>query len=139
MLVQDIMTPDPVTIDASEKISQALLLMYDHDIRHLPVIDKGRLVGIVSDRDIKQTMGPPTNLKGPLDDIEAGQPVSVIMTRNPVSVRPGDPLRKAISQILENRISGLPVVDQESRLVGFVSETDIMEYCLDLMDRYQKS
>lgn len=139
MQVQDIMTPSPVTIDPSEKISQALLLMYDHDIRRLPVVDKGLLVGIVSDRDIKQTMGPPSNLKGPLDDAEANQPVSAIMTRNPISVRPEDTLQEAIRRILENRISGLPVVDREMRLVGIVSEIDIMEYCLDLLDRYQKS
>jgi acetoin utilization protein AcuB len=139
MLVQDIMTPSPITIDPAEKVSKALLLMYDHEIRRLPVIEKGRLVGIVSDRDIKQTMGPPSNLKGPLDDAEANLPVAAIMTRNPISIGPDDPVKVAIERILEGRISGLPVVNHEMQLVGIVSEIDIMEYCLDLIDRFQNS
>ena len=139
MLIKDVMTPDPVVVDPSETISKALVLMYQHDIRHLPVIDRGRLVGIVSDRDIKQTMGPPSVVKGPLDEAEASLPVASIMTQNPISVRPGDTLKTAIEQIIENRISGLPVVDHDLRLVGILSEIDIMGYCLDLLDRHAEA
>ncbi len=139
MLVQDIMTPNPITIDPSKSISDALLLMYQHEIRHLPVVEGRRLVGIVSDRDIKQTMGPPSFAKGPLDEVEAALPVTKIMTRNAIAVQPENNLKVAIREMVDNRISCLPVVDHGTNLVGIVSEIDILGYCLDLLEQTKES
>lgn len=135
MRIEDLMTPEPVSVEPDNTIAETLLLMYRHDIRHLPVVEKGRLEGIVSDRDIKQTMGPPALTKGTLDAAEAELPVSKIMTRNPIAMHPGDSVKSAIEQMVENRISCLPVVDHERKLVGIVSEIDLLRYCLDLLDQ----
>ncbi len=139
MIVKDIMTPRPVTIDPSSPLSKALLLMYEHDFRHLPVVDDGRLVGIVSDRDIKQTMGPPTFIRGPIDALEADLPASKVMTRDPISIHPDEELKVAIQQMVENRISCLPVIDRDHFLVGIVSELDILGYCMDLLEKENES
>jgi acetoin utilization protein AcuB len=139
MRIEDLMTPNPVTVEPDSTISETLLLMYKHNIRHLPVVEKGRLEGIVSDRDIKQTMGPPELTKGLLDPGEADLPVSKIMTRHPIAVRPGDSVKSAIEQMVENRVSCLPVVDSERKLVGIVSEIDLLRYCLDILDQHPEA
>ncbi|MCP4871332.1 MAG: CBS domain-containing protein [Proteobacteria bacterium] len=58
MLVRDAMTPDPATLDLSEQLGDAIVSMLRHGIRHLPVVDGGVVVGIITDRDVKMALGP---------------------------------------------------------------------------------
>jgi len=137
MLIKDVMTPNPYTIDPDRTVLEALLMMYDHDIRRLPVIEKGKLIGIISDRDIKQTMGRPSlsdkQRAGESDELRFA--VRDVMTHNLITVRQDDDLKEAIELIVENKISGLPVVDRDGNLVGVVSTIDLLRYCLDLVEQ----
>lgn len=139
MLVKDIMTPNPITIDPGRAVYDALLMMYQHDIRRLPVIESGQLVGIIPDRDIKQLMGRPSlasrQANEQADDLKLS--IRKVMTREVVTVRQDDDLKEAIELMLENKFNGLPVVDRNQKLVGIVSSIDILSYTLDLLDRIE--
>lgn len=140
MLVKDLMTPNPYTIGPDKPVMEALLMLYEHDIRRLPVVDRGELVGIISDRDIKQTMGRP-NLanKKEAEKPELEMTVGEVMTRNLVTVGQDDEIKEAIELIVENRISGLPVLDRDEKLVGILSAIDLLQYCLDLLEQVKQA
>ena len=139
MLVKDVMTPNPITIDPNQPVLEALLVMYQRDIRRLPVMEGGKLVGIISDRDIKQTMGRPALVSRQAgDEPELKLSIGDVMTRNLITVSQDDDLKDAIELLVENKISGLPVVDQDQKLVGVISAIDVLRYCLDLLDRFER-
>ncbi|MGH7274208.1 MAG: CBS domain-containing protein [Nitrospiria bacterium] len=136
MLVKDVMTPNPITIDPNQPVLEALLVMYQKDIRRLPVMERGNLVGIICDRDIKQTMGRPALVSRQAgEEPEMKLSVRDVMTQNLITVSQDDNLKDAIELLVENKISGLPVVDHDQRLVGVVSAIDVLRYCLDLLER----
>jgi len=137
MQVKEIMTPKPITIEPQKAVYEALLLMYQHDIRRLPVIEDGRLVGIISDRDIKQIMGRPILTREETGKEELNFRVSEVMTHDVIMVEQDADLREAIELMAENKISGLPVVDHDEKLVGVVSSIDVLWYALDLLNRVE--
>ncbi len=139
VLAKDIMTPNPVTIRPDQAVYEALLLMYQHDIRRLPVVEGDRMVGIISDRDIKQTMGRPTLAgKQPTEEeAELQRQVQEVMAHEVVTVRETDDLRDAIELMVENKFSGLPVVNRDKKAVGIISAIDVFRYTLDLLDRLE--
>ena len=139
MLVKDVMTPNPITIDPNQPVLEALLVMYQRDIRRLPVMEGGKLVGIISDRDIKQTMGRPALVSRQAgEEPELKLSIRDVMTQNLITVSQDDDLKDAIELLIENKISGLPVVDQDQKLVGVISAIDVLRYCLDLLDRFER-
>jgi len=139
VLVKDVMTPNPITIDPNQPVLEALLVMYQRDIRRLPVMEGGKLVGIISDRDIKQTMGRPALVSRQAgEEPELKLSIGDVMTRNLITVSQDDDLKDAIELLVENKISGLPVVDQDQKLVGVISAIDVLRYCLDLLDRFER-
>src|SRR3972149_569110 len=133
------MTPNPITIDPNQPVLEALLVMYQRDIRRLPVMEGGKLVGIISDRDIKQTMGRPALVSRQAgEEPELKLSIRDVMTQNLITVSQDDYLKDAIELLIENKISGLPVVDQDQKLVGVISAIDVLRYCLDLLDRFER-
>ncbi len=122
------MTRDPFTVGPDDTLSHALRLTREHRIRHLPVTDgEGVLVGIVSDRDVRLAMPSPLTVADPervafLDRT----PVSAIMTREVVTVSPGDPIEDAAKTLCRHRIGAVPVTDTAGRLEGILSETDLL-------------
>ncbi|HSG05425.1 MAG TPA: CBS domain-containing protein [Nitrospiria bacterium] len=139
MLIKEIMTPKPLTIGPGKTVSEGLSLMYRYDIRRLPVLEDGRLLGILTDRDVKQWMGRPFTSSLAGEDRDLGLPIEMLMTRNPITVLEDDPVEKAIDLLVEHKISGLPVVDHDNRLVGVLSEIDILRYTQDLIDRLRET
>ncbi len=137
MLIKDMMTPDPYTIGADALASEALAVLYRHDIRRLPVMEDGRLCGILSDRDIKQWMGRSFTAKVPGGEEEMELPVGKLMTRDPLTVLEDAEVREAVELMVAHKISGLPVVDRGDRLVGVISEIDVLRYTLDLIEQVQ--
>ncbi len=140
MRVKDIMTPRPFTIESHKPVLEALLMMYEHDIRRLPVIEQGKMVGIISDRDIKQTMGRPAlanKRKGEEPELELS--VGEVMTRNVISVMQDDDIKEVIELMIENKITGVPVLNQDKKLVGIVSAIDILQYCLDILEQAERT
>lgn len=110
MTVADVMTRQLVTIGPETSCDKAERLMEEHRVRHLPVVDAGRLVGMVTDRDARS---------------RGGDAVARIMTADPVTVTARMRVEHAARLMLEGRFGSLPVVDGAA-LVGIVTYTDLL-------------
>ena len=126
--VRDRMTPDPVTIGPEASLQTVMNLLRSRNIRSVPVIEKGRLVGIVTDRDVRQ-VAPAYPLFRDEDEIRRyieQLTVTAAMTADPMTIEP-DALLVDAAKILElYRISSLPVVDQKKGLVGMLNMSDVL-------------
>jgi CBS domain-containing protein len=125
--VAEWMTPSPLTVTPSVSIPKVQQLMAQRRIRHLPVVEDGRLVGIITDRDVRTVQpSPATSLDTrELNYLLERLTVRSVMTRPVISVAPRDPLAEAVRLMLEHRIGGLPVTEGE-RLVGILTEVDLL-------------
>jgi acetoin utilization protein AcuB len=125
--VCDIMSVAPVTIPASASVCTARTLMQQCNIRHLPVLEDGRLVGILSDRDVRLLLpSPATSLSVReipplLDKLTVG----AVMTRFVMAVTPDCPVTEAIGRILGHKIGALPVL-KDRQVVGIMTRTDVL-------------
>lgn len=124
MLVRGRMTRDVVTVEPSVTVSRALAIIRDHNIRHLPVVEGARLVGVVTDRDLRLAVDPDTD--------PGDVAVSDVMTGSPVTVPPGLPVESAARLLIESRIGCLPVVEDDE-LVGILTETDLIRSFVELL------
>jgi len=125
--VRDLMTPDPITVPPETPVPEARRLMERHRIRHLLVTRGDRLVGIVTDRDIRLNLpSPATSLSvWEVNYLLAKLTVEQVMTRSVITIAPEREARAAAALMLEHRIGALPVVDG-GRLLGILTETDIL-------------
>jgi len=136
MYVKDYMTPDPIVLAPDDTLRRARQLMEEHRLRRFPVLDEGRLVGIVTDRDVRSAgmssavMQERRYVEYVLDRIQVGG----IMTPHPITVNPETPIKEAAALILEKKIGGLPVVDGEE-LVGMITETDLIKALMALVGK----
>ncbi len=121
MLVSKRMTKDPVTVMPEDLLIQARLKMQKGGFRRLPVISDGQLVGIITDRDIREHVGL-------LDRTE----VKAAMSQKPITVIPATTVEAAAQILLKQKIGGLPVVEK-NRLVGMITTSDILQAFLDVM------
>lgn len=139
MYVHEYMTRDPICLSPGETLRKARQIMKEQGLRRFPVLEKGKLVGIVTDRDVRQAglssavMQERRYVDYILDRIQ----VVGIMTPNPITVKPDTSLREAADLILENKIGGLPVVEGD-KLVGIITETDLIKALIDILDRGHK-
>jgi CBS domain-containing protein len=127
-LVRDWMTPHPITIDPQTVLPDAHRLMQDSHIRRVPVVEHGKLVGIVTLGDIREAEpSQATTLSMyELHYLLSKLTVERIMTRNPISISPDATIREAARLMLERKIGGLPVVEPTTgKLVGIITESDI--------------
>ena len=114
-----LMSSHPETVDRTEPLSRALELARERDFRHIPVVAHGRLVGILSDRDLCREIGLGT---------PGSTRVADAMTGDVVTARTHERVSAAAERMLARRISGLPVL-REDELVGVLSTTDLVEHC----------
>jgi acetoin utilization protein AcuB len=139
MPVQDWMSKDLVTIDEDTSIMKASKVMKQNEIQHLPVLRKGRMVGIVSDRDLKEaTPSKATTLDIHemyylLDKIV----VKSLMSKNPFTIAPEETVEKAAAVMLKQDISALPVVDSKGGLAGIITRGDIFRAFVSISGIYQ--
>ena len=127
--VRDLMTKDPITVGAGQSLYDAYALMFEHEFRRLPVIQHGKLAGIVTLGDIQRALsavltGGQTAAETTADLRASTLAVGDIMSPDPITVAPGDTIQEAAEQMLENQISALPVTE-DGRVVGIVTESDI--------------
>ncbi len=127
MLIKDWMTREPITITDETSMIKAIHLMKQHRFRRLPVLHQGQLVGMVTDRDLKEASpSKATTLDvHELYYLLAELQVKEIMTRDPLSVSQDDTVERAAQLMLEHTISGLPVVDARGQLVGIITQSDV--------------
>jgi len=128
MLVRDLMSRDVVTLDANESLLLADDVMRLGRIRHLPVVEDGRLVGLVTHRDLLRASV--SSLAGLSRSEEAtikrAIPVREVMSRDPLTIAPDRPALEACRILLDRKLGCLPVVDAGGRLVGIVTEADFV-------------
>lgn len=125
MQVSAILTPDPYSLSPEAGLDEAMNLMDQHDIRHVPVVASGRLVGVVSNRDLLEATGWKKNGVWRCCGPDAPKRLGEIMQTSPVTLAPHDSVVSAAVEMSLRRIGCLPVVD-DGRLVGIVTETDLM-------------
>lgn len=135
MFVRDRMSSPAVTITPDTPLQDALELMHEHQFRRLPVVDdKGELVGIVSERDLLYASPPPSTLLSGLElnDLLAGLATRDIMTRDVLTTTPDTFVEDAARLMVEKKIGGLPVVDEDGQVVGVITETDVFRAFIEL-------
>jgi len=134
MVVEDVMTRDVVTLAPEQTLRDAINLLRSKRIRHLPVVDEQKLVGIVTDRDVKRAT--PSVLAGvgkdEYDNSLLTIKVSQLMTREPITVHRASPLKNAVEIFINRKVGALPVVDDD-HLVGILTDIDIMRVAYDLL------
>jgi acetoin utilization protein AcuB len=132
MNVSELMTRELTCVAPDDTVEVAVQLLHRRGIRHLLVMNKGRLVGIVSDRDIKRALDPRRTKKkllglGGLFFLLEPVEVREIMTRNPVTISPNVSAQEAAAILVAERFGALPVVE-DGETVGIVTETDLLAY-----------
>jgi CBS domain-containing protein len=125
MVVSEIMSEKPYCVRVSDRIATLRAKLKEADIRHLPVVEAGQLVGIVSERDLPPLMFPAA--EGDVRPDPDNDSVVAIMSSDVVVVDPETPVDDVIDLMIEHRIGALPVVEAGSRrLVGIVSYIDVL-------------
>jgi len=134
MLVREWMTTEVITVDSRTPLYDALRLMERKRIRRLPVVDRGKLVGIVTWTDLMRAQpSPATSLAvWEIPYLLSKAQVADVMTRNPITISPDMPLEEAALLMREKKIGGLPVMEGE-RLVGIITESDIFDALIDVL------
>jgi len=129
MRIKDVMTRNPVTADSDTLVLDAQKLMKENNIRRLPVVDKGKLVGIVTKHDLLEASpSPATSLSVfELNYLLAKMKVKEIMKKNPVTITPDTPFEEALRLGQEKKIGAFPVVEN-GKLVGITTESDIIRF-----------
>lgn len=134
MLVKNWMTKEVITVDPDDSMQNAIYILQEKDIKILPVIENGNIVGVVTDRDLKKASPSDATT---LDMHELLFLISKIKVRDlmkkPVhTVRSDHTVEEAAALLLEKKISGLPVVDENNRLVGIITRSDIFRVLISL-------
>ncbi|MCD6137662.1 MAG: CBS domain-containing protein [Deltaproteobacteria bacterium] len=139
MLVKKWMTTELITVSEDTSIMKASILMKEKKIRSLPVLNKrGKLVGIISDRDLRDAAPSKATMLDvyELNYLLSSMKISDIMTKNVVFVRPDETVEFAAVLMLENKISSLPVINEEDDLVGIITQTDIFKVLINIAGVY---
>ena len=134
MLVKNWMSKDVITIDVNESMEDAAKRMKKHNIKMLPVMKKGKLAGIVTDRDLKRAQASDATL---LDIHEllyliSTIKVSHVMSKNPITVPMDFTLEETADVLLKNKISGVPVVDSKGAIAGIITQEDLFRALISL-------
>lgn len=129
MIARDLMTVDPVTVNPKTSIAEAWDLMRELQIRHVPVVQDGALVGMLSDRDLGHLdIGRVLALEGAsAARAEFARPVIESMSADVISVHPETEVADVIGLLLEGRVGALPVIRPDTReVLGIISYVDIL-------------
>lgn len=133
--IEQVMTCDPLTVSPDEPLRVAIDRMRERNCRRLPVVLAGKLVGIISDRDLRRATNSPFVMQERwyneflLDKIT----VRACMSAEPATITPQTRITDAARLMRDRKIGGLPVVEGE-RLVGIVTETDLLNYLIRILE-----
>jgi len=134
MLVETWMSKPVITIDADDSMQNATALLKERPIRILPVMENGKLVGIITDRDLKRaSASDATTLEiHELLYLLSKIKVKEIMTKDPITVRPDSTLVETSRILLEKKISGAPVANDEGQVIGIITRDDLLRVLINL-------
>ena len=127
MRVRDLMTAKPITVDPETPMLEARQRMVEERIRHLIVVENARVVGILTDRDIRLNLpSPATSLSvWEINSLLAKLTVGGVMSSSVIVVDPDRPIAEAARIMIDHKIGALPVVEA-GRLVGIITESDFL-------------
>ena len=128
-----------ITINLAAPLSEALAIMREHDVRRLPVVlDTGELRGIITHGDIRGADVLRASGLDPIDIADALRHIKVyeVMQEHPITVTPETSLREAALLMIENKIGGLPVVDDANMVVGIITESDLFEVLVQRLETW---
>ena len=134
MLVKDIMTENPVTATELMSVAEALGLLYELDVRHLPVVRGSELAGIVSDRDLRSFTA--SSEDDAIEAVEKARTSNVgnFMNTDPIRVDPETNVREVVELMLTHRVGALPVCDLDTGdLLGIVSYVDVLRAVQEML------
>ena len=130
--VADVMTRKTVTLSPHHGFAEAVSLMADRHFRHIVVVDTGgKILGVISDRDILRTLARTANWQT--------KDVSQIMTRDPFTVKRETPLVVAVAKIVSKRINCLPVLDDDGKVCGILTSTDLLKAYQKLLESLENN
>jgi len=135
VLAKDVMTENPVTATELMSVSEALGLLYELDVRHLPVVRGRELVGIISDRDLRGFTEAEEDAV--IDAVESARSSTIgnFMNTSPVKVDPETNVREAIELMLLHRVGAIPVADLDTGdLLGIVSYVDLLRVLQETLE-----
>jgi CBS domain-containing protein len=127
--VSELMTREVVAIQETQNLARAGELLGLHHIRHLPVVREGKLVGLITHRDLLRAAAERWGADPTRKPLWAAD----IMVRDVKTARPETPLREAVRVMLENKYGCLPVVEEDGKLRGILTEADLVRYAQQLV------
>jgi len=135
--VVEVMTKNPLSMTPEETVGQADQLMSENKIRQLPVVEGAALRGIITDRDIRSFLSGSLLLDPDARERAFNTPVRELMTTEPLTLSPDDELPEAVELLIDEKIGGIPVVDEAEGLVGIVTYVDILRCFLNRLREEQ--
>jgi len=134
MLVKNWMSRNVVTIEDEDSMQHAMSLMKEHDIRMLPVMHRGRLVGVLSDTDLKRASASDATMLDMHELLYLISKIKVneIMSKNPVTVPEDYTVEETAQVMMEHDISGVPVTDHQGEVVGVITRHDVFKILINL-------
>lgn len=124
MKVSEWMIKEPITVTKDEKVQDCVDLMKEYSIRHLPVVENEKLIGLVTESDLREVF-----LASLVEDLT----IEGIMISEPMTVTPDTEIEDAAKLIYYHKIGGLPVVDDYEQVVGIITVADLVEAFIELM------
>ena len=140
MKVKELMSTKLITVSPEDKLDRVFFLYNFENIRHLPVVEKNKLVGILSDRDLKKILGPKKSIIEKPDGTTvqlSTRKVKNIMRRGVITIEPEQRAADAAAIMAKRKIGALPVVHKE-KLVGIITATDILKAFVKLRNDLDK-
>ena len=137
MKVSELMTKNVITVTPEDMVDKVFVLFHFEGIRHLPVVtEKGSLVGVISDRDIKKVLGPRRTTYVQKDGTVltvSSRKVRTMMRRQPFTIGPNEKATDAAAIMIKKKIGALPVI-RNKKLIGIITATDVLKAFVNLSD-----
>ncbi len=130
MKVAEWMVKNPIVVTLDQRVQDCVDLMREHSIRHLPVVDNQKLIGLVTESDLREVF-----LASLVEDLT----IEGVMITEPLTVTPDTEIEDAAKLIYYHKIGGLPVVDDYSEVVGILTVADLVEAFIELMGLLKSS
>ncbi|MCB9451587.1 MAG: CBS domain-containing protein [Anaerolineaceae bacterium] len=140
LTVADIMTSSPITVGRNTPLGEIIGMMKSYACRQLPVVDEGRLIGIITDRDVRLAMNSPLTMREHAQDqaLLSSVTAEACMTANPMTIESTAPATHAANLMNMYKFGALPVVD-DGKLVGIVATADILSSYIKLLGEKEQA
>ena len=134
MLVKNWMSKEVITVDPDDSMQDAIYMLQEQNIKILPVMDKEKIVGIITDRDLKKASPSDATTLDMHELLFLISKIKVrdLMKKQVYTANPDDTVEEAAAVLLEKKISGVPVVDENNRLLGIITRSDIFKVLISL-------